>query len=173
MCGPAAIPLASLAISTLSAGAQFQQQRNQARFAERAAISERNENTARVMTEQSFRQQDQAQSLEAQRRDAQSRMATARAAASEAGVTGISVDAVLNELSGRAAENVQTMDTNYARGALSNAAELTNINQQFSRTIAQNPRPSGLALGLQLAGAGLNAAGDIKANKARIARGES
>ena len=163
MCDPLSIATAALTIG--SSGMQFQQQREQAKFAQRAATIERNANLANLEYEQSQAAMDQAQALEQTRRDAEARMATARVAASDAGVTGVSVDSVLAELSGRAAENVQALETNYARSGVAAANERTNINQRYAATRNANPRPSGLALGLEIGGA---VAGGYASNRKRM-----
>ena len=148
----------------------YQAQKNQAKTAQQAATSERNANVARVGYEQSQETQNQADRLEALRRETEAKQATARAAAADAGVEGISVDSVLSELSGQGAEALQTLNTNYARGAVANATERTNIDQQYARTVNSNPKPSGLGFALDLASEGAKAYSGYKTNQLAIKR---
>lgn len=150
----------------------YQGQKNQAKFAEQSATVERNANVARLGFEQSQETQNQADRLEGLRRETEAKQATARAAAADAGVEGISVDSVLNELSGQGAEALQTLNTNYARTGVANATERTNIDQQYSRTVASSPRPSGLGLALDLVSQGAKGYAGYKGSQLEIKRSQ-
>ena len=173
MCEPTTIALAAFALSSASSVAAYQSQKSQSEYAKKAATTQRNSNIAAVAAESAMGQQDEAERVEALRRQTESKKATARASAAEAGVTGISVDSVLNELAGQGAEAQQNLETNYARSSLGTAAQLTNINSQYSNTLAQNQAPSALGLGLEIGQAGLSSYGSFKSMKAadKIAKG--
>lgn len=165
MCEPISIATTALAIA--GSVSQYQAQRDQAKFAEKSATVQRNANIANIRAEQVQNQQDEAERVEALRRQTEQKQATARLAAADAGVTGTSVDSVLNELAGQGAEAFQNLETNYARSALGTSNQLFNVDNQYASTIAQNQKPSGLAAALQIGGQALGGYGDYKAAKAK------
>lgn len=162
MCDPILI---TTGLAVAGAASQYQGQRNQAKYAERAATVQRNANIANIRAEQVQNQQDEAERVEALRRQTEQKQATARSAAAEAGVAGLSVDAVLNELAGQGAEAFQNLETNYARSALGTANQLYNADSQYASTVAQSPKPSGLAAALQIGGQLATGYADYKASK--------
>lgn len=167
MCDPVTLTAVSTGLAVASTAAQVQGQRQQAKYAKQAATVERNANVAAIQAEQNMRQQDEADKVEALRREAEAKAATARASAAESGVQGISVDAVLNELSGQAGEALQNLETNYARAGLGTSAELSNAEYRRQDTIARNPGPNYLAAGLQIGGQLAGGYADYKTAKAK------
>lgn len=166
MCGPAVIPLAMLAISAAQTASAYQGQKNQAKYAQKSATIKRNSDIANIRAEQVMGQQDEAQRVEQLRRQTEQKKATASVAAVDAGIEGNSVDSIMNELAGQGAEAQQSLETNYARSALATTNQLYNADSQYSSTVNQNQKPSGLAAALQIGGAALGSYGDYKKAKA-------
>lgn len=152
MCLPA-VPLIMMALSVAQTANAYQTQKGQAKFAQQSATVKRNSDIAGIRSEQVMAQQDQAERVESLRRQTEKQQATARVAGADAGVTGTSVDSIMNELAGQNAEAQQNLETNYARSALGTSNQLFNADSQYSSTVAQNQKPSGLAAALQIGGA--------------------
>ncbi len=154
MCEPTTILMAtSLALSAAQARGQYQAQKGMNTRNRRAANQQLEYNTAMNNVTRAQNQEDAAKAAEQLRRESAAKQATARAAAAESGVAGLSVDAVLNELSGQAAEAQQQIDTNYARQALQQDATQVGLVAQHSNTLANlpaNPYPDYLGMGLKL-----------------------
>lgn len=167
MCEPVTIAaIASTALTVAQTASAYQGQKQQAKFAERSATVQRNANIANIRAEETMQQQDEAERVETLRREVEQKKSTARLAAADAGVTGTSVDSVLNELAGQGAEAFQNLETNYARTALATSNQLYNADSQYASTVASNPKPSGLAAALQIGGSLLGGYGDVKGAQA-------
>lgn len=77
-----------------------------------------------------------AQKLAQIRREGAQARATARVASGEAGVAGLSVDALLRDLSGQQSLSESAVNTNLMRGAQASEVDRRNISTQTNSTIA-------------------------------------
>lgn len=167
MCLAAAAPFLQFAISAASAVVGFQAEAQQA--AAQNELYEANQIAAINSANERYQanaikaaQEKQAASLEKEnaQRDAREARATAEVAAGEAGVSGLSVDALVNSYYQKQSRFEQSLDTNYqmtasyleAEGKADRANAISRIN---SVQKAQPPSFAGAAL--RIAGAGLDA----------------
>ena len=134
MCHPLALPIASAVIGAGSSGAQFMGQRQQARQQQRYQSQAAEAERQRFIQEQSALRMRQAQEQEAMNKELgdialKSREALSRAgvSAGEAGVSGASVDALLDDYTRQEADY---------RVALTRQQELQNINTGLALTDA-------------------------------------
>lgn len=130
-------------------------------YAENAARATHNAHDQQFQTQQRMLQEQMAAGNEKidLEREARAAKATATAAASESGVSGLSVDALLAEFDGRAAEGKSRIDqntdwtltqlNNEMRGIRANAEDRINSVQRAAK-------PSFFDAGLRIAGAGLS-----------------
>ena len=182
MCTPSTIALASFATSAASSGLGFVAQQQaasaQADYQNQMAVATNQAANAayqnQIAQEQARMQQEKAaasQQVDQANRDARKAAATARVASAEAGVSGLSVDSLLADFDRQRASNVQTTQTNYLWSLIQSQENMAayRANAQ-SRIASSRPSPvagpSLLATGLDIAGAGLNAAAYYNANKA-------
>ncbi len=155
-----------LTISVAQAGLSYQgqvaaaEQQNQL-YRENAARANQNARDQMFQTQQRMLQEQEAAAAEKfdNNRDARAAKATASVGAGESGVTGLSVDALLREFDGRAAEANDRIDqntewsmtqlNNEMKGIRSNAEDRINSVQRAAK-------PSFWDAGLRIAGAGLD-----------------
>lgn len=141
-------------------------------YAENAARANRNAQDQMFQTQQRMLQEQASAENEKfdLQREAREAKATAYAAAGESGVSGLSVDALLAEFDGRAAEGKDRIDqntewtmnqlNNEIKGIRSNAEDRINSIQRASK-------PSFFDAGLRIAGAGVDAYSASEERKSR------
>lgn len=139
MCDPAT---ATLALTIGSTVAGFQAQRQQAKAQEdfnqrqyQAAVENRNENLAYNNAQAEQERQNATQRLDSIEQERQAKTATARVASGEAGVSGLSVDALLSDISGSAGDASTATITNYLRGQQTIDMQRMNINTSARSTV--------------------------------------
>lgn len=148
--------LASFALQGASALASHGAQKAQAKANARNALLAYRMNIGDLGIRAGQAEQSAAQEFGAYQRQGDAAAGTAAASAAESGVAGSSVSALLQKYS---------METQAAQGAV--AASLDNTTSELQRRakgafveyqgrLAGVPQPSGLATGLQIAGAGLD-----------------
>ena len=122
MCGPAAIPIAMLAITAVSTvasiAAQQQQYSAQQDFNQRqydSSMTAYRHNLANLEVQRNQARDDATEQVQQNSLAAMRAQATARVAAGEAGVSGLSVDALLRDLAGQAAYDNTSVEENYLR----------------------------------------------------------
>ncbi len=173
MCGAAAIPLIGLAVSTASAAAAYKAADDQASTTENfqkaaakegAASARASFDSQNADIQARSREEDSAaaQAIAVNQREASKAKATARVASGEAGVSGLSVDALLNDFNRQEDDYTNSVLNNRAIGRRQEQGALKGIragygSQLSSLRTAPVRRPSYLTPGLQIAGAGLAA----------------
>lgn len=184
MCGPAAIPLATLAISAVSTVASISQQQSQARATanaqnefnrqqEQNALTARNQNLAALEAERQAALGDTREQINQNTMALRRAQATARVSAGEAGVSGLSVDALLRDLSGQAGYDNATATENYLRqdadiNARRENAQIGAVNTVTSIRNPQIQAPDYLGGALRIGQAGLSAYSDYQARQERL-----
>lgn len=166
MCEPSTIALASFALSAVSTGAGLISQQQQMRAQE--AYNQQAANNARIARDQNISalewertsaaedaREQKTQNMMALRR-AQS---TARVASGEAGVSGLSVDALLRDLSMQAGYDNAVVDKNFERQNVNINARRENTQISMANTInslqpVQTPNYLGAALQIGQSGLG-------------------
>lgn len=168
-----ALALTSLALGATSAGTSFAAQSAQAKAqkSQQERLSELEKQ--RYLTEASQVRQKQALEAEASaleqskiQKEGRRQQATARTAAGEAGVTGLSVDTLLNEYAAQEASlrsqanRQQQLNERYTEQSL----EASRLGSQMNLARINEPisRPSALTLALGIGSAGLDAARTYK-----------
>jgi len=168
-----ALALTSLALGATSAGTSFAAQSAQAKAqkSQQEQLSELEKQ--RYLTEASQVRQKQALEAEASaleqskiQKEGRRQQATARTAAGEAGVTGLSVDTLLNEYAAQEASlrsqanRQQQLNERYTEQSL----EASRLGSQFNLARINEPisRPNALTLALGIGSAGLDAARTYK-----------
>lgn len=161
MCNPAAM----LAMTVASTALQIQQKQEQADNTNKLAdAQEKIINKATVDSYAQLNRQgvEEAQnaSVEGARlnREMQSRVASARVSAAGAGFGGMSVDALLLDLSGKGLEAATTAETNYARGSAFRADQAIELQNRNVGDKSRLQRGSGVN-GADMLGAGLRIGG--------------
>ena len=171
MCEP--ITIASIAMSAASASMQIQGQRQQAkiqrRVQENASKVERQRylnEVSSLRTQQAQEQVAAAQKLQANKTRAREARATARVSAGEAGVAGLSVDALMNDLTRKEAmynnsvnTQVQMLDVRRELSLRDAGLGFTNNMLRINRPIAEVDYAGALVSGTQT---GLSTYGAIK-----------
>lgn len=161
MCNPAAM----LAMTAISTGLQIQQKQEQSDTMNKLADAQ--EKVINKATVDSYAQlnrqgveESQNASIEGSKlhREMTTRVASARVSAAGAGVSGMSVDALLLDLSGKGLEAATTAETNYARGAASRADQAAELQNRNLGDKSRLQRGSGVN-GLDVLGAGLKIGG--------------
>jgi hypothetical protein len=142
-----------------SAVADFIGQSKQSAATRRAALAAERQEIGQVNLRQSQEQQSARLSIMEADRQARAADAAARVSAGEAGVQGASVDAVLGDIARQDAEYRTQTNINLQNTLDQLDQQRKAIQTNAHNIIAQNPAPSGLGLGLNLFGAGLDAAG--------------
>lgn len=135
-------PVVGTALAIGSALTQFQAQRQQAKAQEDynrrqydAAVLNRNENLAYNNAQAEQERQNANQRLDQIEQQRQAQTATARVASGEAGVSGLSVEALLSDISGSAGDASTATITNYLRGQQGLDLQRTNINNAARSTV--------------------------------------
>lgn len=136
------------------------EQQNQL-YRENAARANQNARDQMFQTQQRMLQEQEAAAAEKidNTREARAAKATASAAAGEAGVTGLSVDALLREFDGRAAEANDRIDQNteWSMTQLNNEMKGIRANTEDRiNSVQRAAKPSFWDAGLRIAGAGLD-----------------
>lgn len=180
MCGPAVIPLVTLAITAVSTVASVSAQQNQAQDAadaqnaynrqlEQNALTARNANIANLELERTTAQADAAEQVNLNTLAARRAQATARVSSGEAGISGLSVDALLRDLEGQAGYDNATATENYLRQDRQINTRRENVQNQYTSTLngVRQPQIQGadyLGAGLRIGQAGLSAYGQYQDN---------
>lgn len=156
MCGPLAAGIASFAVSAVSTVANYAAQRNEAKAVEESAIAahklEQNQLSKRQMQEQdALVQKQRMQAIE----EAQAKAETVQSAAS-GGISGISLDNLVADVSRRAATNRQTEEINTRNIVGQLAMEKKGVTAQAKSRINSSPAPSPISLVAGLGGAALS-----------------
>lgn len=158
MCDP--ISIATLAISAASTTAGFigqQQEADQNRANAVKAFAD----TQSALGAREVQEQDSAglQKFDADEKG-QAARSTAAVQAGEAGVSGISVDSLLNDFTGRTGRYTSTVDQQTGWNLDQLQREKTGAFNQATSQIASMPQPSFIDAGLRIAAAGFNADSD-------------
>lgn len=168
MCDPVSVAIgAGLAVEIGSKVVQHNAARDQAKNIRGATAeaADRNEHQqiSRLTTRETQEQDAAGQSILAADRQARMADAEARVQAGEAGVAGASVDALLEDIQNRTSAFKVATNQNLTNNIDQLEAEKTGvrINTKNQKTMAavNNPNPSGLALGLGIAGSVLDYGG--------------
>ncbi len=173
MCGPALIPAIGLVVSAAGAVATYKAQSDAAETTENfqkaqaregaASARESFDNQNKDIQARSREEDDAAsQAIRVNQQEAAKAKATARVASGEAGVSGLSVDALLNDFNRQEDDYTNSILTNRSIGRRQEQGALKGIRtgtqaQLSSLRYAPVRRPSYLTPGLQIAGAGLAA----------------
>lgn len=173
MCDPMIMMSSALAM----ASTYQQHETAEARAEAQTKLYERNKTNANVALAQQYndiglRQQQEQQAAvqdrQALAREARARMATSRVAAGEAGVSGISVEMGLRDISGAAARDTSTVNQNleWTLGQLQRQKQSARTGAK-SRVNSVQPgqKPSSTALGLNLANTALQGYGQYSSTK--------
>lgn len=169
MCEPTTIAMAALAMSAGSSIVGYQAQSNQAKV-QNAVYQQNKANSYEAMRNQYLGIQNrQAQEIEAasqaiQQRSVQSMQDQARAnvASGEAGVTGFSIDRIMQDIGANVSRDISTIERNrdWTMTQLSEEAKgIAASTQSRINGVSQGTSPSPWALGFQLGGAAVNAYG--------------
>ncbi|WP_067516908.1 virion core protein, T7 gp14 family [Endozoicomonas ascidiicola] len=169
MCDPVSIAVASMAMAGGSAIASHQAQSNQAKVQD--ALYEQNKvNSYASMRNQYLGIQNrQSQEMEAASQQVQQRtlqamedQATANVAAGEAGVSGFSVERVLQDMGASASRDISTIEQNrdWTMSQLTEEAKgIATQTQSRINGVSQGVKPSPWATAFQLGGAAVNSYG--------------
>lgn len=168
MCDP--LSLIGLGVSALTEVVSYQgqvaaaEQQNQL-YRDNAARANQNARDQMFQTQQRMLQEQEAAATEKidNSREARAAKATASAAAGEAGVTGLSVDALMREFDGRAAEANDRIDQNteWSMTQLNNEMKGVRANAEDRiNSVQRAAKPSFWDAGLRIAGAGLKSHSD-------------
>ncbi|QDB71023.1 internal protein B [Bordetella phage vB_BbrP_BB8] len=184
MCGPAAIPLATLAISAVSTVFTVVSQQNQAQAAadaqnafnrqqEQNALVARNANLANLEVERNTALDDTREQINQNTMALRRAQATARVSAGEAGVSGLSVDALLRDLAGQAGYDNATAVENYMRQDADINARRENTQNSYTSGLnsirqTQIQSPDYLGAALRIGQAGLKSYADYEDRRDRL-----
>jgi hypothetical protein len=165
MCDPATLAVASMAMSVAgtAASAQSQNKMNQANYDSAMTAYRHNDAALQYQNQQAFAATQQ--EAEEQQRQTLKADAAARVQAGESGIMGNTVDALFREIAGGGARNQSSIYENFLRGSFQTNQQRAGQVQMVNQTVASMPRSSGLAAGLQIAGAGMSAYGGYKSGK--------
>lgn len=156
MCGPVVFAAASLAITAGSAYASHKAQ-GQAEKANREAAERAFKANVREMgTQQLEVEQTVAERLLHTERRVRSTRSLAAVGAGEAGVAGVSADEVLSDIEREGADVARSIRRQRDRDISALQRAKTNQTDLMMNRISQVGKPSPVALGLQIAGAGLD-----------------
>jgi hypothetical protein len=144
--------------SVAGTGLSIMNQRDTAK-AQNAAITQAAIANGNQLTRQALEDsQNNTMEMDALAREKRSRIATATAGAASAGVTGLSVDALLADLSGKGLEAQGTTEANYARQGAARADQAQAIQRGAASQLSQVRNVGGadyLRAGLSVANAGV------------------
>nr|WEM05537.1 internal virion protein [Ralstonia phage BOESR1] len=189
MCGPAVIPLATLAITAVSSVATVIGQQSQAnraadaqnqynRTMEQNAIASRNANLANLEVERNTALADTREQIQANTMAARKAQATALTSAGESGVSGLSVDGLLRELGGMAGTDNATATTNYLRQDAQINIRRENTQNSYESGLnsirqSQIQAPDYLGAALKIGQGALGAYGQYQTNTQRLAAAQT
>lgn len=175
MCTVALATLAITAVSAVGSAVSQQQQASAAadaqndfnRQTERNQLTARNQNLAGLETERNNARDDTAEQINQNAMALRRAQSTARVSAGEAGVSGLSVDALLRDLSGQAGFDNATATENYLRQNenINFRRENVQIGAVSAVNSIRNPviqAPDYLGAALRIGQAGVNAYGDYQ-----------
>ena len=184
MCEPTTIALATLALSaaTTVAGVAGQQQQASAtasaqndfnRQTERNQLVARNQNLANLENQRNTAREDTTEQVNLNAMALRKAQATARVSAGESGVSGLSVDALLRDLSGRAGFDNATATENYLRQDESINARRENVQNGAVSAVnsIRNPviqAPDYLGAALKIGQAGLGTYSDYQVRQDKL-----
>lgn len=183
MCGPAAIPIALMVVSTAMAAAQsasqasaqatLANQENQ-RNATQADYNAQNQRlqTIQAQSEENLVNNQAYQKLDQQGQQTRAASATAQTAAGEGGVSGLSVDALQREYMARSGEFADQVEQNRANDVNHLQLQMQGFNvaeQSEDNSMSQPLQPSFLDSALSVGGAGVAAYGKYLYNPSRSA----
>lgn len=171
MCGPAAVPIAMMAMTAASTAYSIHEQNTQANYM--AAVEKQNaerNNQAlmdnyRLQTHQMNMQQlqeNEATALEKhkQKLAVQKEVATQRVTAGEAGLSGLSIDSIFSDIIREGANNMTTLDRNLEDSNHQRATEMKALQQNTSAGLQSPTFYKGsnnmLGAGLQIGSAALS-----------------
>jgi len=146
--------------------AQQQNYKNNRIEANRAAVDQYASTQNRQLQEAKASSQD----LQDLNREALQGRATANVAAGEAGVTGLSVDALINDYYGQEGRQERTLSNNYQMTIDGLRDEMTGTQRQAEgriNSVPQGQKPSFASTAINILGGGLNAISGYQANKNR------
>lgn len=167
MCAPAALAIAGIGMAGIQAGVAFQAK--QADYNAKAAAWEQNVVNSEAGARDAYRQIIQQQLVEAGK-DVQQRhvsfvtqaqkQSSAAVSAVEGGVSGISVDNILQDIAGKSAQNRTTADFNYRAVVADTTNKLSSETDQEMSHINSVPRPISpdpISIPLAMGGAAIGA----------------
>lgn len=168
MCDPVSLAVGSFMVSAGSSVAQFGAAKQQADAqndyynankanADRAAVYEYNQNTLRKSQEEDAAGMKSFDNM----LDTQAKAAHAEVAAGEGGVSGLSVDSLINDIFGAGGRTNDRIKQNQEMTLAQLNAEDLSIDARHSErvnSVRRGVQPSGLALALNIGTAGLNSA---------------
>lgn len=170
MCNPALIVGVALSAATSvveyqgqvqAANAQNEAYRDNAKNANQAAVNQYADTQVRIQQEQEAAAEKKVETA----REARAARATALVTAGEAGVSGLSVQGLLQEFSGREGSFNASVDRNLHLSEMQLKNQLKGIHAQTKDRINSVQRatpPSFLSAGLRIAGAGMDAYSQYK-----------
>jgi len=178
------ITLATLAISAATSVASVVGQQNQAeataasqnrynRQMEQNALVARNANLANLEVERNTALEDTREQINQNSIAARRATATTRVSAGEAGVSGLSVDALLRDLSGQAGFDNATATENYLRRDANINSRRENAQNEATSTVnsIRQPviqAPDYLGAALRIGQAGITAYGQYQVDQSRL-----
>jgi hypothetical protein len=157
MCGPLLIPLVTLAISAAGTAMSYSQQASQAKKQEQAIRADQENRYAAMAEKNNQTVRQEAGALLEVRRQQQREAASARVASGEAGVTGVSMDSILNDTFMQAGFESSRIIADTQARLKQNELEAKGIASQSESAYNSINRPSAVAAGLQIAGSALKA----------------
>lgn len=186
MCGIAAIGLAISAVSSIAsvvgqqaqAQAQADSQNAYNRQLEQNALTARNANLANLEVERNTTLADTREQINQNAIAARRAEATARVSAGESGISGLSVDALLRDLSGQMGYDNATATENYLRQDRNINIRRENVQNQYVSTLngVKQPviqSPNYLGAALSIGQAGVNAYGQYQAQQNKLSKAQT
>ena len=156
MCAPVAIAAASLAITAGGAIASHKAQGAAEKANREAAERAFKSNVKALGQQQAEIREDAAQRIFFTERQVRATRSLARVGAGESGVAGVSARAVLDDIERQGADVTRVTGKQAERDIAATQFAKTNQTDLMMNRISQVGKPSALATGLQIAGAGLN-----------------
>lgn len=172
MCDPVTLAVTALALTTLSAGASVYGQQQQKKMQEEAnqkqhdsSMTAYRHNLANIEVQRNQMAADATQQVNGNNAASRAAQGHAQVAAGEAGVSGLSVDALLQDIAAEAGFDNTSVEENYLRNNTALNARRENV---FNSTVSDinslkpSMSPDYLGAGLRIAQAGTSSYGQVK-----------
>lgn len=157
MCDPIALSAVGQGLSLMQKQQVADEQNAAARRQEAIVLKTTTDNYAQINRQGVEDAQNAAVETNKLRREMASRVASARVSAAGAGVSGMSVDALLLDLSGKGLDAITTSETNYARSVAARNDQITEVQNKATADMGNIKFASGVGA-MDVAGAGLQVA---------------